>query len=296
MGQYLSLYAADYQKYMSQGRQGQQGGQSGQTGGYQQYMKDYAQYYEKYMKQGSERIEGNTSNTTEFMDQYAGDYIPHVSNASDSAEWSAAFQKKYAGEYMAKYAAEYKDANTSSNGEAVKVKAATACHTLAELDAWRKAQLAKTHFVPGAYRAFARDSIQREYGVNRARIIKEQAETQNKTAADEGSSDEASTKSSPGVVQRAEATPMPELETGASSAVTRAHKAAHSGTVPLDDATMSASNETLTNSRPGIARQAEATPMPEPETGASSAVTKAHKATHSGTVPSDDATTLADSS
>merc|ERR1719330_1361576 len=272
------------------------------------------------MKQGSERIEGNTSNTTEFMDQYAGDYIPHVSNASDSAEWSAAFQKKYAGEYtdvhnesdskewaaayqkkyageyMAKYAAEYKDANTSSNGEAVKVKAATECHTLAELDAWRKAQLAKTHFVPGAYRAFARDSIQREYGVNRARIIKEQAETRNETAADEGSSDEASTKSSPGVVQRAEATPMPEPETGASSAVTRAHKAAHSGTVPLDDATMSASDETLTNSRPGIARQAEATPMPEPETGASSAVTKAHKATHSGTVPSDDATTLADSS
>merc|ERR1712157_171888 len=110
-----------------------------------------------YMKQGSERIEGNASSATDFMDQYAGDYVPRVRNASDSAEWAAAYQKKYAGEYTdvrnesdskewaaayqkkyaGEYMARYADANTSANGEAVKANAKE-CQTLAELDAWRE--------------------------------------------------------------------------------------------------------------------------------------------------------------
>merc|ERR1719221_2387142 len=133
-----------------------------------------------------------------------------------------------------KYAADEKDANAST-------KKAKECRTLAELDAWRQAQLAKTNFVPGTYRAFARDSIQREYGVNADRIIKEQREASTDTA-DERSSDESLTDSNPSVVQRVEATPTPEAETGASSVVTKPHDATRNGTAPVDDATTLADN------------------------------------------------------
>merc|ERR1711972_1270994 len=183
----------------------------------------------------------------------------------------SAYQKKYAGGNIAKYAADEKDANASTNGKAIKMSAKE-CRTLAELDAWREAQLAKANFVPGTYRAFARDSIQREYDVNADRIIKEPMEATSETAVDEKSSKETLPHSNPSVVQRVEASPTQTA---------------------VDE---KSSKWTLADSNPSVVQRVEAAPTPETETGASSVVTKPHDATHNGTAPVDAAITLADNS
>jgi len=167
-----------------------------------------------------------------------------VHNESDSEEWAAAFQNKYAGEHIAKYAAEDRDANASTSGEAVKANARE-CRTLAELDAWREAQLAQTRFVPGAYRAFARGSIQREYSANADRITKEQEETRNETAGDEHLSNGTLTSSNPSVAQQVEATPTPETENETSSVAAQPRDATHNGTAPLDEAVALADNSEI---------------------------------------------------
>merc|ERR1712203_2131 len=71
-------------------------------------------------------------------------------------------------------------------GDAVGVKVdAKDCHTFSDLQAWRNAQLAQTHYVPEAYRAFSKDSIERAYRANVERIIKEQEEPQNQTSTEQ---------------------------------------------------------------------------------------------------------------
>merc|ERR1711972_208398 len=182
----------------------------------------------------------------------------------------SAYQKKYAGGNIAKYAADEKDSNASTNGKVIKM-GAKECRTLAELDAWREAQLAKAKFVPGTYRAFRRDSIQREYDVNADRIIKEREAT-SETAVDEKSSKETLPHSNPSVVQRIEASPTQTA---------------------VDE---KSSKWTLADSNPSVVQRVEAAPTPEAETGAPPVVTKPHYATHNDTAPVDAAITLADNS
>mmetsp|Transcript_65452 Transcript_65452/g.191536 ORF Transcript_65452/g.191536 Transcript_65452/m.191536 type:complete len:265 (+) Transcript_65452:2-796(+) len=77
---------------------------------------------------------------------------------------------------MDKYAAPFEHYMHRQAAASIAPASASSCHTVSELQAWRAAKLEQiTSYVPQAYRASAKDAVERTFHSNRARIERERA-------------------------------------------------------------------------------------------------------------------------
>jgi len=97
--------------------------------------------------------------------QYARNYVPDVHNTSDSNDWAAAYQTKYAGSY---------EGYMKENGQLAKpapCENAADCKSVNDLQAWRKYQMHRIQtFVPEAFQSRAKEAVDVEFHKHEVRL------------------------------------------------------------------------------------------------------------------------------